>query len=239
MRSQLHHYPTVKSTFQFAQIVLKKKITDKVNAGGRINAFNTTRPIGCQENQSCAVSPQQILRLNDINGTKGFPSLQEIFDLRPCYFSCFTNLWTFTECFEIIKTSNVLTSTGDMVFHDMSKYGKWKNLMEGDQLIIGFVTVIGYRLKVRKGSLQKVLNIMVNAADLEPRCNSFYKAIEMIHDVLNGMRRTPERTICKLGMVIENLIMGVDYGYRMNTPRFVGHICHRFTIIRIFCFTYC
>lgn len=119
MYSQMFRYPIVKSSFKFVQIPLKKSITERVSKMGRINSYNITMPRYCD----CDISPQHVLRLNDVNGSRGTPCLQELFDFRPCYLHCFQNLWDFYDCFEYILLSNVFNNNLDLVRHDIRRYG--------------------------------------------------------------------------------------------------------------------
>lgn len=119
MYSQLFHYPVIAATFNFSQVPLKKKLTERVAVTAPINNFKETKPILCRPNNRCSIQRQQLLRIHDLNGTKGLPSLQELYDLRPCYLRCFRNLWEYNDCFHHQLTSNLFTISEDEIEHDI------------------------------------------------------------------------------------------------------------------------
>lgn len=124
MYSAMMHYPAITSTFNFTQVPLKKKLTQRVAITGMINDFKETKPLLCLGQRQCELHPRQLLRLTDLNGTKGLPSLQELFDLRPCYWKHFRNLWHYNDCFHHHTVANLFNEHQDEVLHDIDHRGK-------------------------------------------------------------------------------------------------------------------
>lgn len=146
MISIMMQYPFVESSYEFTQIPLKKSINAKVLTTAPINNFILTRPTEClppiqqhnifnnqlridavellQFHDSCQPCQQQLDRLRDLNGTKGTPNIQELFDMRPCYLrKAFRNVWHFNDCFHHVKTSNLTQKHPEKITHSIHKEG--------------------------------------------------------------------------------------------------------------------
>lgn len=123
MWSILYGYPFVESTYDFYHMPLCKNVNARVAAMAKVNDYLTTIPTECSVNGSCQLSSQQLTRLRDINSSKGLPSIQELYDLRPCYLRGFRNLWVFVECFHHILTVNVMKKDAANAIHDIKKHG--------------------------------------------------------------------------------------------------------------------
>lgn len=123
MWSILLGYPFIETSYEFTEIRLSKKITDKVLVASPLNDFIVTEPFICQPSDQCSLTNQQFNRLRDLNNSKGNPSLQELFDMRPCYLLGFRNLWLFVDCFSHILTENVTKNNPALVLHDITISG--------------------------------------------------------------------------------------------------------------------
>jgi hypothetical protein len=104
MVSEMLKYEVTTHTYEFIQVVLVRSINEKVTRTRMPNSFPFTTPALCQRERCSMVDEQQERRIRDINGSKGHPTLLELYDLRPCFLKHYTNIWDFSKHFHHVLT---------------------------------------------------------------------------------------------------------------------------------------